>query len=85
MNNSDMKAGRFERWAIARRRVAGIRNWLERGGSVQLTTYTKAKIYRPACRDMFKANRAGAWVARGKSWDCIDGTHISFHGKVMTQ
>ena len=67
--NSQMIAGRFHRYARARKRVAWIKAQLAAGRIVQLTTYTKATSYDPRHADMFKATKAGAFVRRGKSWD----------------
>jgi len=76
MTNDEMKAGRFLRWHTARRKIDWIKTRLSEGCTVQLTTYTKTTRYKAKHADMFKANRNGAWVQRGKSWDCIDGVNI---------
>jgi hypothetical protein len=70
--NSQMIAGRFLRYARARKRVAWIKAQLVAGRIVQVTTYTKATRYSARHADMFRATKAGALVRRGKSWDCID-------------
>ena len=67
-----MIAGRFLRYARARKRVAWIKTQLAAGRIVQLATYTKATRYHARHVDMFKATKAGAFVRRGKGWDCID-------------
>ena len=72
-----MKAGRYVRWAKARKRVAWIASHLESGRTVQITTYTKATRISAKSKIEFKANKAGAWMKKGKSWECIDGVHIS--------
>ena len=72
LTNSQMIAGRFLRYARARQRVAWIKAQLAAGRIVQLATYTKATRYDARHADMFKATKAGAFVRRGKSWDCID-------------
>jgi hypothetical protein len=72
LNNSKMIAGRFFRYARARKRIAWIKAQLAAGRIVQLTTYTKATSYDARHADMFKATKASAFVRRGKSWDCID-------------
>ena len=72
ITNPQMIAGRFLRYARARNRVAWIKAQLAAGRVVQLTTYTKATSYDARQADMFKATKAGAFVRRGKSWDCID-------------
>ena len=72
LTNSQMTAGQFLRYARARQRVAWIKAQLAAGRIVQLATYTKATNYNARHVDMFKATKAGAFVQRGKSWDCID-------------
>ena len=72
LTNSQMIAGRFLRYARARQRVAWIKAQLTAGRIVQLATYTKATNYHAHHAGMFKATKAGAFVQRGKSWDCID-------------
>ena len=72
LTNSQMIADRFVRFARARKRVAWIRAQLGTGRTVQLATYTKATNYDARHADWFKATKAGAFVRRGKSWDCID-------------
>ena len=77
MTNDQMKLGRFLRFHNARVLVAKIQAALEAGAIVQLTTYTKATRYKAQHAGMFKATKAGAWVQRGKSWDCIDGCKVT--------
>ena len=67
LNNSKMIAGRFFRYARARKRVAWIKAQLAAGRIVQLTTHTKATSYDARHADMFKATKTGAFVQRGKS------------------
>ena len=76
LTNSQMIAGRFHRYARARKHVAWIKAQLAAGRIVQLTTYTKAMGYDARHADMFRATKAGAFVQRGKSWDCIDFTNL---------
>jgi hypothetical protein len=65
-------------------RVAWIKAQLAAGRIVQLTTYTKATSYDARHADMFKATKAGAFVRRGKSWDCIDFTNLQSFGPSTT-
>jgi len=67
-----MTAGRFLRYARARKRVAWIKAQLAAGRIVELRTHTKATRYAARHAGMFEATKAGAFVQRGKSWDCID-------------
>lgn len=77
MTNSQMKPGRYLRWHEARKRIAWIQTRLAEGMTVQLTTYTKATRYTAKHATMFRAARDGAYVQRGKYWDCIDGCHLT--------
>lgn len=72
MNNDQMKANRYLRWAKARKRVSCIQRHLAAGGRVIIGTHTKATVYSASHADMFKATKDGAFVKRGKGWDCID-------------
>lgn len=74
----DMRPGRFARWARARALVARIRSHLAAGGRVVLGTHTRATEYGPAHAEWFKATRTGAYVRRGKAWDCIDYAGFRF-------
>ena len=75
---STRRPGSFARWAQSRAKVRGIVSHLRAGGSVRLVTYTRAVEYGPAHVEWFKATRSGAFVRRGKSWDCIDTTGVLF-------
>ena len=76
MTNEQMKSGRFLRWAKARKRVAWIKSQIAAGHIVQITTYLRATRYGAKHLEMFKATKSGAYVQRGKAWDCIDGCDI---------
>jgi hypothetical protein len=79
MSNDQMTAGRFLRWAQARKRIAAIKSHLASGGVVIVATHLKAAQYDGArFVDSFKATRSGAFVRRGKNWDCIDGCAVKF-------
>jgi hypothetical protein len=80
ITNPQMIAGRFLRYARARQRVAWIKAQLAAGRIVQLTTRTKATSYDARHADMFKATKAGAFVQRGKSWDCINFSNLQSFG-----
>lgn len=71
--------GHFARWATARRLVARIQAHISRGGAVIVSTYTKAWQFDARHATYFKASPSGAFMRRGKSWDCIDGCAIRFH------
>ena len=80
LTNDQMIAGRFARWAEARKKIAWIKEHLAAGHTVQLTTYTKCTRYKAKHMDMFKATKSGAYVQRGTAWDCIDGCDIRAFG-----
>lgn len=67
-----MVAGRYLRWQTARRKVAWIVARLDEGKTVYVVTATRATPYDARHRFWFKASRSGAFVARGRAWDCID-------------
>ena len=73
-SNDAMVAGRFARWAEARRRFAWIQARLAEGRTVYLHTHTRVTAYKAKHAAMFKATRSGLYVARGKGWDCILST-----------
>lgn len=77
MTNQEMKAGRFLRWHIARRKIAWISARLSEGRKVYIQTNTRTTVCFAKHADMFKATRSGAYLQRGKKWDCIDFCKIS--------
>lgn len=77
LSNEQMVRNRFGRWARARRLVRTIQDALSADGSVVIATYTKATQYDRRHVAMFKATPTGAYVQRGKRWDCIDFAGIS--------
>lgn len=76
MKNSQMKAGRFLKWQDAKKKLGWINAHFDAGRNVYVCTYTRSTRFKPKHRGFFKANRNGVWVARGKSWDCIDGCKL---------
>jgi riboflavin synthase alpha subunit len=77
MTNTEMKANRFLRLHLARKKIAAIRFHLQAGHTVQITTALKAIRFTKKHTDMFKATKTGAYVQQGKGWACIDGTKIN--------
>ena len=77
LSNEQMTRDRFGRWARARRLVRNIQDALGANGHVMVVTYTKATRYDRRHAAMFKATPTGAYVQRGKRWDCIDYAGIS--------
>lgn len=77
MTNAEMIKGRYLRWHNARSKVAWVKAHLAAGRTVCLTTHTKQVRYTHKHADMFKASKTGAYVQRGKAWDCFDGCKIT--------
>ena len=75
--NSAMKPNRFLTMHKARKLVAWIKARLAAGDDVYVSTYLRSTKYQPKHADMFKAFKNGAFVQRGKNWDCIDGCKIT--------
>jgi hypothetical protein len=78
ITNDQMKANRYGRWADARKLVNEIQSVLSEGGYVVMATYLKAWQYDQRHVGMFKATKSGAYVLRGKKWECIDYCGIRF-------
>ena len=76
LSNQEMKSGRFARWALARKRVNFITSHLTAGHTVIVATPLKAWEFKAKHAAMFKATKSGAYMQRGKNWDCIDGCAI---------
>lgn len=79
LTNTEMKANRFATWQKARRKVAAIVSHLEAGHTVMICSYTKVTKCTRKHAGMFKAAKNGAYIQRGKSWDCIDGCKIEVY------
>ena len=77
LNNSAMTPNRFLTMHTARNRIAWIKARLAAGDNVYVSTYLRATKYQPKHAGMFKAFKNGAYVQRGKSWDCIDFCKIT--------
>ena len=80
MTNEQMTPRRYLRWQMARRKVAAIKSHLSQGHEVYLCTMTRAIKLTAKNIDMVKATKSGAYVQRGKGWDCIDGCGIQVYG-----
>lgn len=78
LSNDKMVANRYGRWARARKLINQIQSTLSEGGMIVIATSTKARQYDIRSIDSFKATKTGAYVLRGKSWDCIDYCGIRF-------
>lgn len=76
ISNQDMKSGRFARWAASRQRINFITRQLAAGRTVVLATHLRAWELNAKHAAMLKATKTGAYMQRGKNWDCIDGCAI---------
>ena len=85
LTNEKMVAGRYLRWATARKKVADIKAHLAAGGLVMIVTALKATVYESKHAEWFEAARNGAFVRSGKSRVCIDYVHIRFGRKKETK
>lgn len=85
MTNDQMKANRFRRIFVARKKLAWINERIEEGRTVFVSTYGKhTKItaknvaaFKAAGAEMFQATKTGLYIARGRNWDCIDYCKIT--------
>ena len=68
ITNSEMKAGRFAKWAEARRKLAWIKARLAEGRQVCVSTMTNCTKYSAKHADMFSATKSGLYVQHGKHW-----------------
>lgn len=76
VTNQQMTAGRYLRWHKARVKVAWINAKLSDGLNVYICTYTKTTKLSLKHANMVKATKSGAYMQRGKAWDCIDGCKL---------
>lgn len=72
MSNDKMVKNRYGRWAAARKRINWIVTQLSDGKTVYVVTHMNATAYTLKHVAMFKATNTGAYVQRGRGWDCID-------------
>jgi len=80
LTNGQMKAGRFAKWAVARRRIAAIQSHLSQGHTIMISTHLRTWECSKRHAGMFKATKSGAYMQSGKSWNCIDGCAIRVFG-----
>jgi hypothetical protein len=76
MTNEQMKAGRFYRWHNYRKMIANIQATLAADGIIQIVGYGRVIQADKRHVSMFKADRTGAYIQRGKSWDCLNFSKI---------
>lgn len=77
MSNEQMKAKRFLRWHIARKKLAFIREHATAGHTVTLSTSMLRTPIKAKHLDSVKATKNGLYIQRGKSWINYDGAQIS--------
>lgn len=78
LDNCQMNANRFGKWAHSRRMIATIQNALLANRAVTVSTHLRAtRFNKPTHATMFKATKSGAYMQRGKHWDCIDYCSIT--------
>jgi hypothetical protein len=79
LTNEQMIPNRVKRFADARRRIRFITDQLALGRTVMLCTHLKVTQYTKKHIGMFRATKTGAYVQRGKSWDCIDYVSVKVY------
>lgn len=81
ITNEEMKPGRWAKKYRAKSLLAQINDTLSRGGSVVVSTYSRATEYKAKHAAMFRLSGRGdaVLVQRGKSWDNIMYCYINFY------
>jgi hypothetical protein len=77
MTNEQMKAGRFAKWHLARRKAKFIADHLAAGRTVYIATSLRITKLSAKHADMIKATKGGLFMQAGKRWDCIDYCQIT--------
>ncbi|MFO0449532.1 MAG: hypothetical protein ACK52I_12880 [Pseudomonadota bacterium] len=77
MDNRQMIAGRFLRWARARKQHAWIVAQIEAGRTVYLTTATHSTKVTAKNLLTVKATRVGLMIKRGSRWTDYSLTQIT--------
>lgn len=81
MSNAEMIPGRFEKWAVARRRCRWIQGHLAAGRIVLISTYTRSTKLSAKHSDFVQARKSGLYLRSGKNWVCIDGCKLTAVGQ----
>jgi hypothetical protein len=77
LTNAQMTANRYARWAMARRKLAWIKDRLSAGQTVYLVTaYRSYKITRQTVNALSVSTR-GLEMINGKSTLCMDGCKLT--------
>ena len=77
MSNEEMKAGRFLRWADARRKLAWIVGQISAGRTVLLVSGMSATKLTAKHLEQIKATRSGLYVKHGSKWLCYNFHNIT--------
>ena len=81
MNNEEMIAGRFERFARYRRLFRLITSNLENDKIVFASTYIRSIKLTAKNNGNLKANKSGLWIQSGKAWMDISGCKFTVSEK----
>lgn len=76
MTNEEMVAGRFFKWANYRKMISSIQATLAADGVIQIVGYGRVIECDKRHAGMFKATKSGAFIQRGKKWDCLNFSKI---------
>lgn len=77
LKNSQMIAGRFKAFALAKRKLAFIKDKIAEGKVIYLSTYGHHTKVTAKSVELVKASKSGLWVQHGKRWLNYDGAAIS--------
>lgn len=76
MTNEQMIEKRFSRWANYRKMISNIKKTLAADGEIHIVGYGRVVKCDKRHVEMFKATKSGAYVQRGKNWDCLNFSKI---------
>ena len=82
MTNSQMIENRFYLWHNYRKLISNIKATLAADGEVHIVGYGKVIACTAKHIEMFKATKSGAYVRRGKNWDCINFSKIVHYRRI---
>lgn len=82
LKNSDMKAGRFARFAKARKALRFVQEHVEAGRVVTFTNYlVQIRITKAEQVALLKATKSGLYIQRRGGWECLDGCKLNAFSK----
>ncbi len=82
MTNSQMLPNRFVLWASYRKMISNIQSTLAANGEVHIVGYGRVVKCDKRHAAMFKATKSGAYVQRGKYWDCLNFSKIVHYNRI---